>query len=129
VTDAAVITNSTTTSEHLPVRNDNKSSQSNLGGAASPSLTPENVAYPPVCNAHCRRVQSLSRRYATSKPQCHILPLYITLRFPIPRPQNLSFPVRDPHPPKKIILGLTRPTAPNGIIGVHPLNFYCYNYT
>jgi len=24
-----------------------------------------------LCHAHCRRVQSLSRRYATSTPQCH----------------------------------------------------------
>jgi len=33
-----------------------------------------------MCNAHCRRVQTLSRGYATSTPQWHILPVgYIAL--------------------------------------------------
>jgi len=66
-------------------KNNDKKCQSNLGRAASPPLMTGNelarcVCY--LCNAHCRRVQSLSRRYATSTPHCHILLLYVTLHCP-----------------------------------------------
>ena len=48
------------------------SPQNHLGRAASPPFTAENglarcvCCY--LCNTHCKRVQSLSRRYATSTP-------------------------------------------------------------
>jgi len=54
-----------------------------MGIAALPPLTAENglarcMRYYP-CSANCRRVQSLSRRYATSKPaQSHDNGIYHT---------------------------------------------------
>jgi len=55
---------------------DNKFFQSHLGRAASLPLTAENglgrcVCYY-LCNAHCRRVQSFSHRYATSTLHRHL---------------------------------------------------------
>jgi len=52
--------------------NFHKSFQSHLGRTALQPFTPENglarfVCYY-LCNAHCRRFQSLSHRYATSTP-------------------------------------------------------------
>jgi len=52
----------------------NKKSQSNLGKAASPPFMTKNGLACCMYNAQWRRVQSLSRQYATSTPQyeCHI---------------------------------------------------------
>jgi len=57
---------------HAHWLNNNNSSQSHLGRAASPPLTVENelarcVCYY-LCNAHGRRVPIASRRYATATP-------------------------------------------------------------
>jgi len=84
--------------------NHNKSSLSHSGRATSPSLMAENglarcVCYY-LCNAYYRQVQSLSRRYATSTPQCHMLPIHYTALF-IPQKQRKS-----PLP-----VGATRPTG------------------
>jgi len=69
---------------------------SHLARAASLPLTSENglarcVCYY-LCDVHCRRLQSLSRRYATSTPKCQMLPLrYIAVRFsPL---KNCPFPL------------------------------------
>jgi len=56
----------------LSEKNNTSPRQTHLGKAASPSLTVENglarcVCYY-LCHAHCRRVQSPTRRYATSTP-------------------------------------------------------------
>jgi len=64
-------------------RRANKKSQSNLGRAASLPLTAENGLTRCACNTNCRRVLSLSRRYATSTPQYHRC-----TQFPTTTPQN-----------------------------------------
>jgi len=109
--------------------NNNKESQINLEKATSLSLTQRtdsSAAHATSCavpSAHCRQVQSLSCEYATSMPQCHILPIcqaYIVLsNFPTggSPPWPLSHPKAS---------WLNRSTTPNDIIGVHILNFYCY---
>jgi len=82
--------------------------QSNLERAASPPLTAENGLARCVCNAHCRRIQSLSRRYATSTLQynndarsfaqlCHKVPIGYN-GIPHIYPQNCPFPFDDLHP-------------------------------
>jgi len=98
----------------------NKSSQHNLGRATSLPITVENVLarctlY--LCNAHCRWVQSLSCWYATSTLQCHILPLYVTLRCSIlhsaPPYKICPFQLGIPPHQKNIVLW------PNWTITIH----------
>jgi len=79
-------------------------------------------------NAHCRRVKSLSRRYATSTPKCHMLSIrYIALsdshlpfkkiHIPVggypPRWEKNHPPAHPNHRPKRHNSHTT-------------LNFYCY---
>jgi len=58
--------------------------------------TPHGMLHVLLCHDNCRWVQSLSRRYATSTTQYHILPIcYITVS---DLPQNLPLPIGDLHP-------------------------------
>jgi len=71
----------------------NKSSPKSFGKSASPLFTAENALACFVCyylyNDHCRRVQSLSRGYATSTQKCHTCPIcyiaYTALSDPPPK--------------------------------------------
>jgi len=78
------MTYKTNISDNFTDNNNNKLSPKSLGKSVSPPLMAENafiyfVCYQ-LCNAHCRRVQSLSCGYATSTPQCHMQPIrYIVL--------------------------------------------------
>jgi len=87
--------------------NSNKNSQSNLGKAASQPLAQRmdsSAACATICAMpYCRRVQSLSRGYATSTPQCHnhssnTLSLHCAVRFPH---QKITPSRWDPDPPLK----------------------------
>jgi len=96
-------------------------SLSHSGRVTSPSLTAENglarcMCYY-LCNAHCRRVQSLSRRYATSTPQCHVLPIRYTALSVLPKKKFAPSRWGYSSHRKNIILQPTQPTTPYSIIG------------
>jgi len=50
-----------------------------------------------ICAAHCRRVQSLSCKYATSTPQCHMISYTLRCAVRSPPPKKIApfrWPVR-----------------------------------
>ena len=73
-----------------------KSSPKSFGKSVSLPLTTEIGLARFMRNTHCRRIQSLSHRYATSTRQCHTRPIRYTalavLFHPFPLKRNVPLP-------------------------------------